>query len=202
MIINQIAQGGGSAKKYNLLDRVKDDSNNEIGTVCGFIKDSNDTEYAVVCLDAQYRTDVNAYTEWAVNKTASVTNLSEHPNPTAWDNTETATENCTKILAFTNSVPVSNCRANSFIIDGQTYQGQLPVVKELAFVAMHMTSINTLDPTATTYPNRIIGAVYSWSSTQYSNSSAWYWSATYGDMASKTKLSSTGSIPILELPNA
>uniref|UniRef100_UPI003865CADA hypothetical protein n=1 Tax=Methanobrevibacter sp. TaxID=66852 RepID=UPI003865CADA len=42
-------------KKYNLLDRVKDDSNNEIGTVSGFFTDANNVEYAVVCLDAQYR---------------------------------------------------------------------------------------------------------------------------------------------------
>ena len=45
-----------SSGKYQLLQRIKDDTNTEIGTVSGFVKNSNDTEYAVVCLDAQYRT--------------------------------------------------------------------------------------------------------------------------------------------------
>ena len=43
---------GGVSGKYQLLERVKDDSNNEIGTVVGFQKDANDNEYAVVILDS------------------------------------------------------------------------------------------------------------------------------------------------------
>ena len=193
MIINTQIKGSGStpAGKYQLLQRITDDSNNEIGTVCGFIKDSNNTEYAVVCLDAQYRTGTSDYATWGYG---SVTG---HPDSSAWDNTETATENCAHITG----TPVSNCKANSFVIGGQTYTGLLPVVKELAFIAMHRTAINTLDPTATTYSDRIIGAVYSWASTAYNNNAAWYWSATYGDMLSKSTSNTSGSIPILELPN-
>lgn len=46
---------GGGSGKYQLLQRISDDNGTGIGTVSGFFTDANNVEYAVVCLDAQYR---------------------------------------------------------------------------------------------------------------------------------------------------
>ena len=136
--------GGGSVTpsvKSKLLQRVIDDSNNEIGTVSGFFTDKNDVEYAVVCLDATYR---NRSAQWA-SAEGNVTNMPLYDNWTIWEAPETATENTTLILASTTSSACTHCRSKSFTIGGVTYYGQLPNIIELVDIARHRTAINAAD---------------------------------------------------------
>ena len=204
-IFNTIVQGGGSAPEpYPLLSRVKDDSNNEIGTVCGYHTDANNQKYAVVCLDAQYRTNSVQYCS---DNTTTVTNLPAYANASAFDAKETATFNCDKILDFCtliggSSSAVSHCRSKSFTIGGVTYYGQLPTINEVMMIFMNRTAINDLDTSASSYPGEIIqtSLFALWSSTQYSNQNGWvgYSSISYDN---KTRAPSNyHAAPVLEIP--
>ena len=201
--------GGGHSGKYKLLDRIKDDSNNEIGTVCGFFTDANDTEYAVVCLDAQYRLTSS---QWTSN-TGSVTNLVEYSmNGAAVDliantYTDTATSNCDKILSWCTansytSEAVSHCRSKSFVIDGTTYYGQLPNLCELFYICANRAEISNADTSKSSYSSLDIATLASrlWSSSQYGSSSAWYINSN-GIVNNNHKTSSSFVAPVLEIPN-
>lgn len=201
---------GGSSGKYKLLDRVKDDSNNEIGTVSGFFKDANDVEYAVVCLDAQYRL---ASAEWT-SSYGTVTNLPSYAmNCAAIDllsnkYTDTATSNCDKILAWCSannytSAAVSHCRSKSFVIGGTTYYGQLPNLCELYNICINRNEISNADTSKSSYPTLDIATLNSrpWSSTQYGANSVWLF-ATNGSVTYTTKSNTYFIIPVLEIPNA
>lgn len=191
--INSIPSGG-STGKYQLLDRVKDDNNNEIGTVSGFFTDANDIEYAVVCLDATYR---NSSAQWA-SETGTVTNLPLYNNWTIWEAPETATENTTLILASKTSSACTHCRQYSFVIDGTTYYGQLPNIIELVDIARHRTAINAVD----TSGGSIIIATNNnyWSSSQYNSSTSWSIGRN-GNMSNLGKTANYYVCPVLELPN-
>lgn len=200
-----LATPGGGVEpggKYQLLQRVKDDSNNEIGTVCGFIKDSNDTEYAVVVLDRAYRTS-STY-NW-LSSAVDVSGIPSYNNNTVYNAPETATKNCTEILATASaqsltSGAVSRCRSKSFLIDGVTYYGQLPNLTELLYILMHASDINTLNPSGS---GPLISTSYNyWSSTQNSSGSAWGISSSGAVSKGFGKNSVYNFIPVLELPNA
>lgn len=201
MIINQIAQGK-SKGKYALFDRVKNDSGTEFGTVGGFFIDANNTEYAIVCLDAQYRNPAANFlsTKVLVDGLPSYTNLS------VYGATETATFNCDKILAQattseTTSTGVSHCRSKSFIVDGTTYYGQLPNIAELLYIYTHRITLNTLDPTTTQYSNNILASDRNvLSSTQRDSDNCWSLYYT-GTTSANAKTSNWLIVPILEIPN-
>lgn len=194
-----IVEGGGSSGKYQLLQRIKDDSNNEIGTVSGFFTDSNNVEYAVVCLDAQYRISNGIW----VSAAGSIPNLPLYNDSSIWTSTDTATFNTQKILDFSNTSSACNhCRSQSFVIDGTTYYGQLPNLIELTDIFKNRININNLDSTASSYPSVIIPlSTRTWSSNQLSDiyailvSSNGLPSATYRTNPYLT-------CPVLELPNA
>lgn len=192
-------------KKYNLLDRVKDDSNNEIGTVSGFFTDANNVEYAVVCLDAQYRL---AGGQWCSNNQTTVTDLPTYSTAQwgPWEAKETATYNTQKILDFCTangytSTACSHCRTLSFAIDGTTYYGQLPNMIELSDIVRNHTEINTSDPTAGSYSSVDFSTTrYIWSSSQQSSSSVWS-TGGIGYMSSNNKPDYYTIVPVLEIPN-
>jgi len=194
--------GGGSSGKYQFLQRIIDDSNDEIGTVCGFYKDSNSVEYAVICLDATYRL---AQGQWAASS-GTITNM---PLYGTWDSnvngTETATQNCTLILASKASTAVSHCRSKSFSINGTTYYGQLPNVCELLMILGTHTILYNMDPTVlsvATDLNFVQNGFPSpaWSSSQYSAN--YGWSITDdGNMYVERKTTGYFVCPILEIPN-
>lgn len=192
----------GPTPEYPLLSRVKDDSNNEIGTVCGYHTDANNVKYAVVCLDAQYRT---LGCNW-LNSTGTVTGLAELGNRTAFDNTDTATSNCDKILSYANtkgytSTSVNHCRSQSFIIEGTTYYGQLPNIGELLKIFLNRTAINNLDTSASSYPSYIVPASTSvWASTQYNSNWGWILHTGGTGNSTKTTYNNMFVIPILEIP--
>lgn len=188
-------------EKYPLLSRVKDDSNNEIGTVCGYHTDANNQKYAVVALDAQYRNSSGQY----LSERVEVTGLAQFATQTLWENTDTATSNCTKILDFINgtsytSSAVTHCRNLSFVIEGTTYYGQLPTIVELTDIFRHRTAINNADTSASQYSSLIVpSSTASWSSTQFSNTYGW---CIYvgGNATNNYKNASFFVLPILEIP--
>lgn len=195
--------------KYQLLERIKDDSNNEIGTVSGFFTDANDVEYAVVCLDAQYRL---ASGKWS-SATGAVTNLAEYSmNGAAVDliantYTDTATSNCDKILAWCTaggytSAAVSHCRSKSFVIGGTTYYGQLPNLCELFYICANRAEISNADTSKSSYSSLDIArlANRTWSSSQYNSNYVWLINS-YGSVINTNKANSYFVAPVLEIPN-
>lgn len=190
--------------RYKLLQRIKDDSNNDVGTVCGFFTDGNNNEYAVVCLDAQYRL---TGADWC-SGTGAVPNM---PMYSSWEDNwleakETATYNCDLILAYCaangyTSFCVSGCRNNSFVINGTTYYGQLPNMVEVVKIFEQKTNIENLDPTASTYTStNFSSSRYVWSSTQLDANNGWYMRYDAVSLATN-KTSWQFTVPILELPN-
>lgn len=186
---------------YPLLSRVTDDSNNGIGTVCGYHTDANNQKYAVVCLDAQYRNSSGQY----LSSKTGVTDLDKFSNQAVWENTDTATSNCTKILDFINgtlytSSAVSHCRSQSFVIGGTTYYGQLPTIVELTDVFKHRTAINNADTSASQYSTLIVPtSTVAWSSTQRDNGGGWAINGG-GGASFYDKPTNYFVIPVLEIP--
>jgi hypothetical protein len=206
-----IASSSTPSGKYNLLDRVKDDSNNVIGTVIGFFADENNVSYAVVCLDAQYR---QAATQW-LSVTENVTDLPVWtvnedvlPNNNRYNYRKTATFNTQKILDYCaatgyTSTSCSHCRSKSFVIGGTRYYGQLPNSTEIMFIAMLYSIIDSLDTTASSYTSTNFSAARAiWSSVQCGPSVAISFSPT-GLLTNNTKTNSARiACPVLEIPNA
>lgn len=207
-------EGSTPSGKYKLFDRVKDDSNNEIGTVSGFFKDANDVEYAVVCLDAQYRL---AAASWQSGSTST-----QYPQDLSLYNTngaavdlienaytDTATENCTKIInwATSNNCTVdatTHCRSKSFVIGGTTYYGQLPNLCELFYICANRAEISNADTSKSSYSSLDIATMpeKAWSSSQYSASNEWVINK-YGAVLDYYRSYANGFvIPVLEIPNA
>ena len=189
--------GGG---KYKLLDRVKDDSNNEIGTVSGFFTDSNKIEYAVVCLDAQYRL---ASAKYSTTQTA-VTNMPLYDSlvtANMWESKVTATTNTSLILASVSSPACTHCRSKSFLIDGIRYYGQLPNMKELSDIISNYNAIEQLDASASSYSSTNFSTVRGcWSTNQYSSANA-FRNTGVGAVSSASKTTNLFVCPVLEIPN-
>ena len=192
-VINVGGNSDTPSVKYKLLQRVIDDSNNEIGTVSGFFTDKNDVEYAVVCLDAIYR---NSSAQWA-SATENVTNMPLYDNWTIWEATETATENTTLILASETSSACTHCRSKSFTIGGVTYYGQLPNIIELVDIARHRTAINAADTSGGSIT--IATNKNYWSSSQYNSIYSWYIEY-LGRALFGNKTSPSYVCPVLEIP--
>lgn len=197
--------GGGSvtpSAKYKLLQRVIDDSNNEIGTVSGFFTDANDVEYAVVCLDATYR---NSSAQWA-SAAGNVTNMPLYYNWSIWNTKETATKNTQLILDYCTangltSSACTHCRQYSFTIGGITYYGQLPNIIELIDIVRHSAAINTADTSASSNTSLNFSTGRNcWSSTQYNSGNAWFLNG-YGSIINVSKSSNYFAVPVLEIPN-
>lgn len=197
--VNVPAGGTPTHKLYQLLERISDDDDNEIGTVSGFFTDANDVEYAVVCLDAQYRLESAQYLS---ARGAVVTGLPQYSDWNIWEAKETATFNTQKIIDFCEgssytSTAVSHCRSKSFVINGVTYYGQLPNIIELIDIAKNRTAINNAD----TSGGRLGNHSYCWSSSQYDANKAWC----ITDYANATHYSRDNqycACPVLEIPNA
>lgn len=192
--------GGG---KYKLLDRIKDDSNNGIGTVSGFFTDANNVEYAVVCLDAQYRLASGAY----CSNTSAVTDLPVYSTWTIWEAKETATLNTQKILDFctaqsATSTACTHCRSKSFTIDGATYYGQLPNIIELVDICKNYTAIQSADTSVSQYKSLGLPKTSgrTWSSSQYRSDRGWN-VTNVSSVSFSTKTENHFVCPVLEIPN-
>jgi hypothetical protein len=196
--------GGGSTGKYQLFDRIKDDLNNEIGTVSGFFTDANDVEYAVVCLDAQYRLEQGTYCS---NTSTAVTDLPMYSTWAIWEAKETATFNTQKILDFctaqsATSTACTHCRSKSFTIDGTTYYGQLPNIIELVDICKNYTAIQSADTSVSQYSSLGFPRTSdtTWSSSQYRSTIGWSVSDS-GVVNRNDKTTKCFVAPVLEIPN-
>lgn len=198
-----LAPEGGSSGKYSLLERISDDSNNEIGTVSGFFTDANDVEYAVVCLDAQYRLKQGTYCS---NTSIAVTDLPMYASWAILEAKETATFNTQKILDFctaqsATSTACTHCRSKSFTIDGTTYYGQLPNFVEIVDICKNYTAIQSADTSVSQYSSlRLPASNRTWSSSQYNSLYSWYFNAD-GTSNGSNKTSNYFVAPVLEIPN-
>ena len=185
--------------KYTLLQRISDDNGNEIGTVSGFFTDGNDVEYAVICLDAQYRLANGTYCS---DSSTAITDLPVYSNWAIWEAKETATFNTQKILDFSTSTACTHCRSKSFTIDGTIYYGQLPNIVELIDICKNYTAIQSADTSVSQYTSlgfpRTSGRT--WSSSQYTSSSGWLVSAS-GNTSNLSKTNNSFVAPVLEIPN-
>ena len=197
---------GGSSGKYQLLERISDDNGNEIGTVSGFFTDANDIEYAVVCLDAQYRQD---RFQWCSDRN-TVTNMplyNRNYNLWWYDNAkETATQNTQLILDYCSannftSSSCTHCRSKSFLIDGIVYYGQLPNMRELFDIWCNRLELNQKDTSASSYSSvSFNGSRSFWSSTQHIAGQSFYLSY-LGPVNQSSKTGTNIVCPVLELPN-
>lgn len=185
--------------KYQLLQRVKDDSNNDIGCVVGFHKDSNNNEYAVVCLNSN-----NIISSSNIkNENTETPNLPIYTNlSSALESYDTATANTDALVAdipFTNNAP-KKARNLSFVIDNITYYGQIPTIKDLIDIFSYMSYINTNDPSGGA--GITITDTYG-SSNAYSTSNMWVARSNTGiPVQTQGKSSYINYCVILELPNA
>lgn len=202
------ASGGGSSGRYKLLDRVTDDLGNEIGTVSGFFTDANNVEYAVVCLDARYRSSSGI----AWGSTGNIPNLPIYNSWALYATKETATFNTQKIIdAGLSSTPAAtHCRSLSFVIDGTTYYGQLMNVPELVDIMKNYVEINNADTSGSEYASNFLNATMlgnyrTWTSNISTSSTVWHEYYT-GSINTKSRTGTDASggwaVPILELPNA
>ena len=219
------------AKKYNLYDRIKDDNNKDIGIVVGFQLDTSDNEFAVVCLNAEYRLAPSP-------NDASVNNLIYIPSPTGdndnrltvpgliiysytqtpganeWLETkETATYGTQKTIDHVNntsgitSPAATHARSKSFVIDGTTYYGQIPNAPEMVKMMFAMTKINIQDPSRTTHFDKLLDkSIYSFTQYAWGNEQAWDANCigkTWGDVSHghKNLFNNRLFAPVLELPN-
>lgn len=185
--------------------RVKDDSNNEIGThICNFT-DANGNTFKVVVLDAQYR---KTSTQWCSDRN-TVTNMPMYnSNYDLWwyDNAmETATQNTQLILDYctaqsATSTACTHCRSNSFTIDGTTYYGQLPNMREVLDMWRHRVQIEQMDTSASSHSSTNFSSARTiWSSSQYNNSNCWYF-GNRGTVNNFTKTNDSFTCPVLEIP--
>ena len=196
--------------KYKVGDRVKDDSNNDVGTVSSIFTDGNGQRYAVVCLDAVNRLASGTY----MSSAGFIANIPQYSDQRIWSAPETATTNTTEILAtatsngFTSSA-CSHCRSKSFTINGNIYEGQLPNLNELSQIFIQRTVINNQDPTANSYSSLIIPYNKdTWSSNQF-NYDNYAWAIGVKGYAYSDNMGSNGQafkyngkfvIPVLEIP--
>lgn len=189
-------------EKYAVLSRVKDDSNNEIGTVVGHHIDANNQKYAIVCLDAQFRLASGQY----LSSNVAVTGLPQYANSSVYGAKETATFNCDKILAQATaseltSTAVSHCRSKTFMVDSVQYAGQLPTLMELLKILEFMTEVNAADTSASQYSSLVLSTSTSyWSSSQFSATLGWYVLSNGRTFNSSKNVNYCFVSPVLEIP--
>lgn len=185
------------------------------------------TEYAIVCLNAQYRIENNnsnaTYCTGTVSNQKYYTTIED-----VWNTTDTATEINDALYTekSTDAVAINYLRTNfSFTIEGNVYKPQVPNIPELYSILNNFTVINNGDPTASSYPTKTLktgtelGAVlpsfpesqYGYRSCQFVNN--WqtisYWACGFiaNQGISRKNGPSSGSnvyafvVPVLELPN-
>lgn len=195
----------GSSGKYQLLERVKDDNNNEIGTVSGFFTDANNVEYAVVCLDARYRGGVKSW----LSVLGAPTNMPMYDNlysSNVWEAKETATENTQLILDYCTannytSEACTHCRSKSFVINRVTYYGQLPNLIEVLEIVKNYHAIETMDTSASANPNNNFSVARSFSQSNQAGAQTYQYLTQGGLVTTYQKNTKGFTCPVLELPN-
>lgn len=201
-------------RRWNLLDRVTDDSGNEIGTVTSFFKADNGIEYTVVCLDAKDRAlDLKLFSDATTQiQGTKIYQITDTYSP--FELKESATKINNAILSTATSTSktsdaVNHCRSKSYTINGQVYYGQVPNVRELAEIYMVRSIVNNQDPTTSSYSSYVLSGHNGCLSCTQAKSGNDYKSYVLGT-ASNIMLSNNNITtpeknkiiaPILEIPN-
>lgn len=205
--INSIPSGGGGSSGTTdvPLTRISDDNGNEIGTWYMNFEDANGNVFKVVLLDAQYR---NSSAQWCSDRN-TVTNMPIYNSSyKLWwydDAKETATQNTQLILDYCSagsftSTSCSHCRSQSFTIDGTTYYGQLPNMREVFDMWRHRVQIEQMDTSASSHSStNFSSARLIWSSSQYSSTYGWSL-PTNGYVTTYFKTNNNFACPVLEIP--
>lgn len=198
--------GGGGGGDITLT-RISDDNGNEIGTYYMDFVDSSNNSYKVIVLDAQYR---KASTQWCSdrNKVTNMPIYNSNYNLWWYDNAmETATQNTQLILDYCSagsftSTSCTHCRSQSFTIDGTTYYGQLPNMREVFDMWHHRIQIEQMDTSASSHSSTNFSLARTiWSSGQCSSAFGWYLSSN-GVVNCGSKLGNSFACPVLEIPNS
>ena len=175
-------------------------------------------EYAVVCLDSTNRATGQSLFNNYTTKMVGIPTLSLTDNTdTIYSLSQTATENTNAILATATSTGSTSAVANyvrskSFVIDGNTYYGQIPNAVELLDIYTNRSAINSLDSSG-----NINNSYSCHSSTQiicggsgsivgrYSHVFILPWGGLNGNWwdntATTLNSASIYTIPVLEIPN-
>lgn len=205
---------------YPLLSRVKDDSNNEIGTVCGYHTDTNNQKYAVVCLDAQYRLTDGKLLTIATSYNPRFTVIPYYCNDAEHflflENITATVMNDAWLTYFPSQQgnAIAHCRSKSFTIDGVVYYGQLPLLREVALIVNNIEEINRLDSSASQYTSLVLDPILAGSSSSWILSSTRYYYTSYPENGYAFTWQPSGGIgrsvatnstiplvvPILEIP--
>lgn len=205
--VNVSGGGSGSGTTDVPLTRISDDNGNEIGTHYMNFEDANGNKFKVVCLDAQYR---NASTYWCSHSDI-VTNMPIYnSNYNLWwyDNAmETATQNtqlildyCSEIGYGVDSTSCLHCRSQSFTIDGTTYYGQLPNMREVFDMWRHRVQIEQMDTSASSHSSTNFSSDrHIWSSSQWSSNHG-FCLTSGGSVSMDFKLENYFACPVLEIP--
>ena len=203
--VNVSSGGGGSGTTDVPLTRFKDDNNNEIGTHYMNFEDANGNVFKVIVLDAQYR---NVLTKWCSNR-GTVTNMPIYnSNYNLWwyDNAkETATQNTQLILDYCSAqgytpFTCNHCRSKSFTINGTTYYGQLPNIREVFDMWRHRIQIEQMDTSASSNSSTNFSSARWISSSNQFNSNYCWCLVNTGPVYVNSKDNSYFTCPILEIP--
>lgn len=201
--IASISGGGGSATVLHLYDRVDGKA-----TVAGFWTDSNGQRYAVCVADAAYRS--GSAMAWGVygsdtllpNYTSSSAALAAGESGTY--NTDTILNNYTA----TDYPPFNFARnACTVTVDNQAFESCLPNLVELKMLYDDRTTLDTYDPTLSSYSARSLstftfGALLgAWSSSESTKDYAWDMTKnnTFEDRR-KDHTDEMGVCPVIEIP--
>ena len=198
--IASISGGGSPATVLHLYDRVDGKA-----TVAGFWTDGNGQRYAV---DAAYRSGSGM--GWGKSIDTPLPNCSAYDTALAagesgtW-NTDTILDNYTP-----TNYPAFNFARNACTVsvDNQTFVSCLPNLKELDTLYKDKNTLDTYDPTLSSYSSRSLsgfkcgGTDGLWSSTEFSTYAPWAmgYRGNYTNATPKDNDSFFGIIPIIEIP--
>ena len=175
-------------------------------TVAGFWTDGNGQRYAVCVADAQYRSGAHMWSESQddtplPNYSSSSAALAAGESGTY--NTDTILNNYTATDYEAFNIARNACTVT---VDNKTFTSCLPNLKELDMLYKDRNTLDTYDPTLSSYSSRSLSTwdiggnsnYNCWSSTEVDLDAGW--SLESGSLKKYTKYYSFGVIPIIEIP--
>lgn len=175
-------------------------------TVAGFWTDGNGQRYAVCVVDAQYRSGGQ---EWGPTRTETpLPNYTSESAALAAG--ESGTYNTDIILNnyTATNYPAFNIARNActVTVDDKIFVSCLPNLKELDMLYQDRNSLDTYDPTLSSYSSRSLSTwniggnsqYVCWSSTEPNLDQGW--SLESGSLKMYTRYYSFGVIPVIEIP--
>lgn len=190
--------GGTILHQYDRVDNK--------ATVAGFWTDGNGQRYAVCVVDAQYRSWGQMWSEsdedtLLPNYSSSSEALASGESGTY--NTDTILNNYTATDYEAFNVARNACTVT---VDNKTFTSCLPNLKELDMLYQDRNTLDTYDPTLSSYSQNSLSSwniggnsyYICWSSTEAKLNAGW--SLESGSLKKYTKYYAFGVIPVIEIP--